>query len=103
MIAVKVAHSEYCNLNLKHEKDIYELISAHEHPSIPKFYKYFPATNDSSRENCSNVVLITELLGESMEDLLKKNRSFSVVTSMKIGLQVVSRFNYQIVQQFKMK
>lgn len=87
-IAVKVANAELSNEYLEHEKNIYELINEHEHESIPKYFKYFPATDDLES------ILITELLGKNLYDILLTYNLdyFSAVTSMRIGLKVVRRF-----------
>lgn len=51
--------------------------------NIPKFYHCFPE-NDKK-----GVMIVTELLGDNLENLLKKFTRFSVATTMKIGLHVV--------------
>lgn len=85
-VAVKVSHSEDHDPYIEHEKDIYELINAHGHESIPKFHKYFPANKNRT------AVLVTELLGENIWKLLTKHSYFSVITSMRVGLQIVWMF-----------
>lgn len=84
-VAVKVAESESANEYLEHEKDIYKLINENEHESIPKFYSYFPSTNNRS------LMFATELLGNNLIQMLRemKMHYFSTVTSMRIGLKVV--------------
>lgn len=51
--------------------------------SIPKFHHFFP-------EKREKAVLVIELLGENLYNLLQKHERFSTATIMKIGLQVVS-------------
>lgn len=84
---MKVSKSEIYNFHINHERNIYEVLNVHGHESIPKFYKYFPVSNDNNE-----VILVTELLGKNIEELFIRAGYFSVVTTMKIGLQVVTLF-----------
>lgn len=63
--------------------ELYECLNFFKAENIPKFYHYFPQ-NDEREE-----IIVTELLGRNLETLLQKYKRFSIVTSMKIGLQVV--------------
>lgn len=56
--------------------------------SLPKFYHYFAATNET------RAVLITELLGNTLIDLWHQFKPFSAITVMKIGIQVVSNVQH---------
>lgn len=51
--------------------------------SIPKFFGLFPATNKSE------TVIITELLGDSLDNLFKRYNGFTPQTILKIGIQMV--------------
>lgn len=86
------------------EREIYERIGPHGMPTdfysfsnwewfngfflaeqIPKFYHYFPETNQTK------AVFVTQLLGITLPNLWQsKSDQFSSVTILKIGLQVVS-------------
>lgn len=59
------------------------MISIHTE-SIPKVYKFFPQMKGRW------AVLVMDLLGENMSETLKKFKHFSIVTAMRIGLDVVS-------------
>lgn len=97
-------------MDMEYENDIYEKIGDHgklearkeknvadaKHSnyflldSIPKLYKYFPEANGKA-------TLVTELLGNSLSDLYRK-QIFSLVTVMRIGLQVVrARFDFILI------
>lgn len=57
---------------------------------IPKFHQYFSASDGRG------TVIVTELLGENLLNLLEKYRKFSVVTIMKIVLQIVRMIREKI-------
>lgn len=99
-VAFKVALSDLDNKYIKYEKEMYEIIGDHGKiywkknwnilwiilifaESIPKFYHYFPETNETT------ATIIIELLGEKLTDIHEEFQYFSDVTVLRIGLQVV--------------
>lgn len=93
--AFKMAIYESSEPYLLQEKNMFELMKEHE--SIPKFYKFIPATIKSG------IILVIELLGENLSKLLNKHKYFTIHTSLKIGLQAVSNAIAQTFQQTKKK
>lgn len=53
---------------------------------IPHFFDYFHNYNGKA-------VLVIELLGKSLDSLLKSKKTFSIKTSMMIGLRIVCVFH----------
>lgn len=84
IVAIKATHSPFGIKNLLHEKNIYEAIKEHE--SLPKIYDFLLETI-----NNYDAFLVIELLGKSLSDFLDHAEIFSVVTTMRIGLQMVSQ------------
>lgn len=63
---------------------IYSISFPPRSESIPKIYDYISGTNERS------TILVTELLGDNLQNIFLKAKAFSITTIMEVGLQVVS-------------
>lgn len=52
--------------------------------SIPQLYGYYPETTQLKS------IIVSQLLGRNLYELLKERNYFSTVTVMRVGLQLVS-------------
>ena len=52
--------------------------------SFPKFYRYFPKTNETE------AIFVMERIGRTLRQLWEEYRPFSSLTVTQIGLQIVS-------------
>lgn len=101
-VAFKVKHRVLLSDPLKHEYIAYEkvgphgsLIKLYSHlkkkkiyffhtDSIPQLYGYYPETTKVKS------IIVSQLLGRNLYDLLKEHNHFSTVTVMRVGIQLVS-------------
>ncbi|OMJ82580.1 hypothetical protein SteCoe_16690 [Stentor coeruleus] len=84
-VSIKLEHSQAKHAQLLHESRIYQILQGG--PGIPEFYWF-------GNEGAFNI-LITELLGPSLEDLFNFcQRKFSVKTVLMIADQMISRLEY---------
>jgi len=63
------------------EKNIYEMMGNHD--SVPKFYHYFPETNETK------AVLVMERIGKNLHEIWTDLRPIPIISVTKIGLQML--------------
>ena len=82
MVALKTEMLTHADAKLRHEYKVYHMLA----PSLglPQIYYY--------RETSANRVMAMELLGLTLDDLfIRCNRSFSLVTTLRVAIQIISR------------
>lgn len=84
-VSIKLEHSQTRHAQLVHESRIYQILQGG--PGIPDFIWFGSEGNFN--------ILITELLGPSLEDLFNYcQRKFSIKTVLMIAEQMISRLEY---------
>jgi casein kinase 1 len=84
-VSVKLEHNKAKHPQLLHESRVYQILQGG--PGIPDFYWFGTEGNYN--------VLVTELLGPSLEDLFNYcGRTFSVKTTLLIAEQMIARLEF---------
>ena len=82
MVALKSENLSHADAKLRHEYKVYHMLA----PSLGLAQVYY------YKETSANRVMAMELLGLTLDELfIRCNRSFSLVTTLKIAIQIISR------------
>ena len=83
MIAVKIEPKTIEHSRLRHEYKVYRSLAVAA-LGLPRIYYY--------RETAKNRLMFMELLGFNLEDLfIKCGKKFSIVTTLRLSIQIISR------------